>query len=260
MSSYARSRGRSRGARPPGAARRLACLASFLTRLPLGCHDIEEAARGYPLVPLVGLVEGVLVYAAMLASRLPGVAAALGLAAHVLVTGALHLDGFADYSDAAGAGARGDRALEVMKDPRRGGFALAYTATLLLAKYAGFMAAWRRWPVVLASYLAAAEAMYMVSLLLPAPGYEGLGSLFRRLGTGGGAATVNMAVYALAALALLLQDPLGASAALAGGVAAALVAARDARGRLGYASGDVLGFAYELAHTSALLAAALLAG
>jgi len=238
--------------------RRLGCLVAFLTRIPVGCHDVREAARGYPLVPLVGLLEGVLVAAAMQAAPGPGVAAALGLLAHLLVTGGLHLDGFADYSDAMGAGARGDYAARIMKDPRRGGFALAYTGVLLLAKYAGLEAAWRSPATVVAAYVAAAEAMYSVSALLPAPGYRGLGWLFRSLGVSCRGIAINLAIYTSAALATVLLEPRRVLAALIAGAAMSLLVARDARLRLGYASGDVLGFAYETVHTAALLAAALL--
>lgn len=237
--------------------RRLGCLVAFLTRIPVGCHDVREAARGYPLAPLVGLLEGVLVAAAMQAAPGPGVVAALGLFVHLLVTGGLHLDGFADYSDAVGTGARGDHAARMMKDPRRGGFALAYTGVLLVAKYAGLEAAWRSPATVAASYIAAAEAMYTVSALLPAPGYHGLGWLFRSLGVSSRGIATNLAAYMAAALAAVLLEPRGALAALAAGAAVSLLVARDARLRLGYASGDVLGFAYEAAHTAALLAAAL---
>jgi adenosylcobinamide-GDP ribazoletransferase len=241
-----------------GLLRSLGCLIAFLTRIPIGCHDVKEAARGYPLVPLVGLLEGAIVAAAMLVAPEPGVAAALALLLHLLVTGGLHLDGFADYSDVLGAGARSEAAARIMKDPRRGGFALAYTIVLLIVKYAGLEAAWQRPVVVVASYIAAAEAMYTVSTLLPAPRYRGLGWLFRSLGVNRGGVAANLAAYTSAAIVVVLLESHGALVALATGAATSLLVARDARLRLGYASGDVLGFAYETAHTAALLAAALL--
>ncbi|ALL01531.1 putative cobalamin 5'-phosphate synthase [Pyrodictium delaneyi] len=238
--------------------RNLGCLIAFLTRIPVSCHDVREAARGYPLVPLVGLLEGIIVAATMHVAPEPGVAAALALILHLLVTGGLHLDGFADYSDAMGAGARGETAARIMKDPRRGGFALAYTIVLLVAKYAGFEAVWRSPLVVVASYIAAAEAMYTVSALLPAPGYRGLGWLFRNLGVSRRGIAINLVIYASAALATVLLEARRVLAALTAGAAMSLLVARDARLRLGYASGDVLGFAYETVHTAALLVAALL--
>ena len=234
------------------------CLVAFLTKIPVGCHDVREAARWYPLVPLVGLLEGVLVAAVMLVIPAPVMAAAMGLLLHLLITGGLHLDGFADYSDAIGAGAKGEEAARIMKDPRRGGFALAYTVALLVIKYAGLEMVWRSPTVVISSYIAAAEAMYMVSALLPTSGYHGLGWLFHELGVDRRGIAINIAAYISAAITVVLLEPSGSIAALVVGVAISLLVARDARLRLGYASGDVLGFAYEIVHAAALIAAALL--
>ena len=180
------------------------------------------------------------------------------LALHLAVTGGLHLDGFADYSDALGAGLRGDEALRVMADPRRGGMALSYLATLLAVKLASLAYAD---PVSIAfSYVAAAESMYALAAALP-PAKPGLGALFRERGVSRLGATVNIAAL-LASLAPLLTRgrPLPLAAAAMASVVAWLAAWRDARGRLGGFNGDVLGFTYELVHTAALTGSALAGG
>jgi len=239
--------------------RRLSCLFAFLTRVPLPCHSIEDAARGYPLVPLVGVFEGLVVALAMSLTGSPVLGAGLGLVAHLLVTGGLHLDGFADYSDAIGAGATGQRAVEIMKDPRRGGFAVSYTTVIVVARLAGLAALHGDWATVMASYVVAAESMYLVSALLPRPGHRGLGQLFYTLGVTRGGKVLNVILSSSLLLVLAYLSPARVAAAIAAGIVAALLAARDARARLGYASGDVLGFVYEVAGTASLLGGALVA-
>ncbi|MEV4423409.1 adenosylcobinamide-GDP ribazoletransferase, partial [Patulibacter sp. NPDC049589] len=113
----------------------------FLTRIPVPFGPDEAprltaAASWFPAVGAgVGAVGGgVLALAALIPGAGPaGVAAALGLAATVAVTGALHEDGLADTAD--GLGVLGDRArrLEVMRDSRIGTFgALALLVWLLV--------------------------------------------------------------------------------------------------------------------------------
>jgi adenosylcobinamide-GDP ribazoletransferase len=98
----------------------------FLTRLPTPHVDgfepawLARSARYFPLVGV--LVGGINVGAWWVASQtLPtAVAVGLTLAVSVLVTGALHEDGFADVCDGFGGGTTADRVLAIMKDSRIG--------------------------------------------------------------------------------------------------------------------------------------------
>ncbi|WP_028535811.1 adenosylcobinamide-GDP ribazoletransferase [Paludibacterium yongneupense] len=108
----------------------------FLTRLPtpqlktFRPEWLREAARWFGAV---GLVVGALVYAAVLAGQRidPWAAALAGISVWVWVTGALHLDGLADLSDALGAAHRDrERFLQVIKDPHLGSFG---TLALIMA-------------------------------------------------------------------------------------------------------------------------------
>jgi adenosylcobinamide-GDP ribazoletransferase len=118
----------------------------FLTRLPLRIEPPPEAREiGLSLAcyPVVGLVLGGTLWGLALAvSRLPALlGAAIVLAAWVLITGALHIDGLADMAD-AWVGGHGDRerTLSIMKDPRSGPIALAAVNCLLLLKFAALAA------------------------------------------------------------------------------------------------------------------------
>jgi adenosylcobinamide-GDP ribazoletransferase len=118
----------------------------FLTRLPLRIEPPPSAREiGLSLVcyPLVGLTLGVILWGiALLVSPLSALlGAAIVLAAWVLVTGALHIDGLADTAD-AWVGGHGDRerTLTIMKDPRSGPVAIAVVTCLLLLKFAALAA------------------------------------------------------------------------------------------------------------------------
>lgn len=100
----------------------------FLTRIPTPqIKDFEPAllAKSVGWFPAVGLLLGGLLLGIVYAGALidPWLAAILGLAFWVWVTGGLHLDGLADMSDGLGAAHRDPaRFLAVLKDPHLGSF------------------------------------------------------------------------------------------------------------------------------------------
>ena len=118
----------------------------FLTRLPLRIEpppSAREIGLSLACYPVVGLALGAMLWGlALVTSRLPALlTAAIVLAAWVLMTGALHIDGLADTAD-AWVGGHGDpeRTLSIMKDPRSGPVALAVVNCLLLLKFAALAA------------------------------------------------------------------------------------------------------------------------
>jgi len=94
--------------------------------------------------PGVGVLVGALVagFSALLLMALPPtgsaplVAAALGTALGVLITGAFHEDGLADVADGLGGSHDRNRALEIMKDSRVGAFGAIAVVLALLCKVA----------------------------------------------------------------------------------------------------------------------------
>src|SRR4051812_36906768 len=96
--------------------RGVAAAVSFLTRVPVGrwlTLDVADVARGGASFPLVGAGIGAAVggLAHVLDGPLtPALAAVCGVAAGLLLTGALHLDGLADTFDGLGGWTR-ERAL-----------------------------------------------------------------------------------------------------------------------------------------------------
>lgn len=118
----------------------------FLSSLPVRLRRMPtpaETGRSLLWYPAVGLL-----FAALLAgvdSMLAGAPlllhAAILLAVWIFLTGGLHLDGFADTTDAwvGGYGDR-ERTLAIMKDPRSGPMAVVALIVLLLLKFTALAA------------------------------------------------------------------------------------------------------------------------
>lgn len=100
----------------------------FLTRWPIRLDAPVAHHRVVPWFPVVGAMIGALVggVAAGLTELVPAsVAAALGVVAGLLVTGAFHEDGLADVADAFGGGWTTEQRLEILKDSRHGTYGVA---------------------------------------------------------------------------------------------------------------------------------------
>ena len=125
--------------------RRFLIALQFLTRIPVWFKqpaedkDVGCSASYYPLI---GLIIGFLLFSLLWflqflsVSVSPGVLAALVLAAWVMITGALHLDGLADSVDGLIGGISDkDKMLEIMKDSRSGPMAVTALIVVLLLKW-----------------------------------------------------------------------------------------------------------------------------
>ena len=115
----------------------------FLTRLPVpGVEDVSAAefSRSSAWFPFVGLVIGVVVAAILFvcSQRSAALGAAAGLVAWVWMTGALHLDGLADLTDALAAAHRDpQKFFPVLADPHVGAFGVVSIVLVLILKVAG---------------------------------------------------------------------------------------------------------------------------
>ncbi|MDQ7029213.1 MAG: adenosylcobinamide-GDP ribazoletransferase [Ardenticatenia bacterium] len=158
---------------------------SFLTVLPLSVSRVEDRELGATVgwFPLVGLTVGsVLVVAAWISVPRVGadVAGALVVGVWVVLTGALHVDGFLDVCDGLFGGHTPQERLRIMRDERVGAFAVAGGALLFLAKYsamATLLAA--PWPVsaglVLSAPVLGRWAMSLATVSFPYARPQGLG-------------------------------------------------------------------------------------
>jgi adenosylcobinamide-GDP ribazoletransferase len=239
----------------------------LLTILPVRVPADEGAPPGRTMAfyPLVGaLIGGVLAGLAWLLGRIglaqtaPLLPAALILAAWAGLTGALHLDGWADCCDALFVPVSRERRLEIMKDPRLGGFGAAGLILLLLTKLAalqGITASPHALRALVAIPALARWAAVIAAKAYPSARPGGMGDFFRR-GLGRRELVIATVIAALTAAGLLWRG------ALLWAVAAAAMWALAglARARLGGLTGDVYGAIIELAETAALVAGCLLIG
>lgn len=112
----------------------------FLTRIPVPLHVFDDAdakSRSLAWYPLVGLLIGIILAALawLLREQSSLLSGIVLLVAWVVLTGAMHLDGLADSSDAwvGGLGDR-ERTLRIMKDPRCGPVGVVALVLVLMLK------------------------------------------------------------------------------------------------------------------------------
>lgn len=235
---------------------------TFLTRVPvppLGRIGERETGASLVAYPVVGLLLGaVLLIVAAMTQPLPALLqASLIVGAWVALTGALHIDGLADTTDAwiGGAGSR-ERTLEIMKDPACGPVGVAAVVVMLLVKTAAVAAlletAWLAVPLAVVLGRCAVVALFVTTPYVRA---GGLGAALAEYAPRKPAAVVA-ALVAAGAVALAGWPGAGGFAL----AAAALIAVQHASARrLGGTTGDVAGASVEITETAALLGAAIVA-
>jgi adenosylcobinamide-GDP ribazoletransferase len=232
---------------------------AFLTLVPVRVSEqvtteANLAASRYAY-PLVGALIGLLLAAlseGLRALRLSGNGSALALlAAAVLVTGGLHLDGVADLFDGLFLPGGPVRRLAVMRDPHVGSYGTTALVLVLLGKFVALSALpdGRRSLGILGACVAG-RCLILVS--------AGLATYARPEGTGRILVQAMRPVDALLGLLILMA----AGYALSGGpglraglgsVTAAGLLTWLARRRLGGITGDVLGAVVEMGEMVYLL-------
>jgi adenosylcobinamide-GDP ribazoletransferase len=213
----------------------------------------------YPLAGALigGLLAGLayLLATAGLPAAAPLLPAAMVLAAWTGLTGALHLDGWADCCDALFVPASRERQLEILRDPRLGSFGGVGLAILLLVKLAaiqGVLGSASGLLILIAVPVMARWALVIAARSAPLARPDGMAAHFRQ---GLGWREVIIAsVTAAVSTALVGWRGLVLIVAVA---AAMLVMSRLAVARLGGLTGDVYGAIVELADAAALVAACL---
>ena len=111
----------------------------FLTRIPVGEYPKDEKRLGKSMAyfPIVGLVLGgilVLVNWGFSIIMAPLIADALTIIALIILTGALHIDGFIDTIDGLAGGKTKEEILKIMRDSRVGAFGIVGVVSLIMLK------------------------------------------------------------------------------------------------------------------------------
>ncbi|MDA8290835.1 MAG: adenosylcobinamide-GDP ribazoletransferase [Actinomycetota bacterium] len=226
----------------------------FLTPFGPARSPGPAALRWFPLVGAVaGAVVGLIWWAASEAWHGPLVPAALAVAADLLMTGMLHVDGLADSADGLLPHLSRERRLEVMSAPDVGAFGLAATVAVLLLRFAAFGSLRPDVALVVGVWCVSRSLMVVAMLLLPyARPTGGLATAFLGGGVAAPALAASIGVAAGTSFAVWAG---GAPAAAGVGAAVLAVAALlwVARRRLGGFTGDVLGAAVVVSETAALV-------
>jgi adenosylcobinamide-GDP ribazoletransferase len=228
----------------------------FLTTCPPILRRIflaSELGLAVGYFPLIGAGLGVvLAVAAALLGRVfsPGVAAALLLVLWVLITGALHLDGFLDTCDGLFGGLTPDDRLRIMRDERVGGYALAGAILLLLVKYTSLVALAGHAPALILAPVLGRWAMSAGVVLFPYVRPQGLGRDMKDNAHRGQLVMATLVAVAVTWLAAAL----GGLAVFLLAALATLGLARYVMQRIPGLTGDIYGALCEIVETLTLLA------
>ena len=233
------------------------CAFGVLTRLPLPQRERDEALQSrsvwaYPLVgAVVGALSALVWFGAQFAGLGTPLAAGLAITAQVLITGALHEDGLADFADGFGGGRDKDMTLAIMRDSRIGAYGVIALILVLGLRWGGV--AGLALHGVLAGLICAALmgrlAIVALLVLLAPARTDGFGRVVahppRRAWL-----VAGLIGLTLVALHLPLLTAALAFVAVAGVTGYVAVLAKR---KIGGYTGDVLGAGEQLAETAALL-------
>lgn len=149
----------------------------FLTVLPIpGGKKEGDLARSMFFFPLVGLLIGLLSLAVVRALSLDAFVRLEALALvtlPVLLTGGLHLDGFADFCDGFFGGKDKGEVLRIMRDSRIGAWGTLGLVLLLFWKWELLASLPRRGEVLLLSLVASRWVQVVLAYFLPYANPEG---------------------------------------------------------------------------------------
>ena len=227
----------------------------FLTIFPVrvgGEVSTTDLRASLACFPLVGLLIG----GAMAAVAQAGLQGRLGclllVAAGVLITGCLHLDGLANLADACCARKGREGRLAVMKDPRIGaaGACALVLALLLRWEMTASLSGKPLWRALLAAPVLGRSVMVLTLRFLAPARPEGEG-LARSWGPPSAFASALALGTILLLPAFLIGSPAGFGVSGLSLMAMTLVAALAWR-MLGGVTGDVCGAAGEMAELAAL--------
>jgi adenosylcobinamide-GDP ribazoletransferase len=222
---------------------------ALLTIIHIPSRGSEISARAFSYYPLIGLGLSLILAAANFLLRLvfPNtVAGALVVMLWTILTGALHLDGFADACDGLFAAAPPERRLEILRDVHLGAFGAVGLILLLLTKVAVTASIQTFAPLLLAPILGRWAMVY--ATVYPPARREGMAVLFRA-----GLTRREIMIATLFAGACAAAFGWLGFASLVGAFLIATLIARLALTRLGGLTGDVYGMICESIEVTTLL-------
>lgn len=162
----------------------------FLTVIPAGIKkeniSQDALAKSALFFPVVGILMGALFYLLFFLLKsffIPQITSFLILTLWVYLTGALHIDGFADTIDGISGGKNRQEILEIMKDAHIGTKGVVAVCLLLFFKYFLIFSVLNSPRVKILIYAPAVGryAMVLAGFVLPCAREEGMGSSFKKI-------------------------------------------------------------------------------
>jgi len=226
--------------------------------LPFGSGNDSPPSRFAPLFfPLVGLFIGAFtafVYVIVNHRISDELAAAIALTATVILTGALHIDGLADYFDGLFGGRDKESRLRIMKQSDIGAFGVIAVLVVVLIQWNAISSvfpthAWLVFPIV---GMVSRTAPLVVMVLTSYVSSSGLGRSYANLPK-----PAIFIVLALVFASAFSFDGLFAIWTVIAGFIAAGIVGLIAKRRIGGANGDVYGASVEIASVASLVIAVM---
>ena len=228
---------------------------SLLTRVPVQQpHGIRWSSSSWAW-PIPGIAVGAFGAAVALLMTVagggPAIAAMFAIGGMVVLTGAMHEDGLADYADGAFGGRDRTERLQIMKDSRIGAFGAVTLVLFVLGRHAGLadlFASGLIFGPLIAAAATSRAAMVLALWLAPAAKEEGAAA---SVGSPHGSFVVLAVLLALVA-GVTLIGWLAVAASLVS-LAAGLAIVWHSRRKLGGITGDGLGAVQQTAELGFLV-------
>ena len=235
----------------------------FLTRLPFPFVKngdkkgrLAVSMRSFPLIGvLVGSIAGLVLMSMAALGLAPLASAFVGLAAGILVTGALHEDGLSDVADGLGGGNTVEKKLKIMRDSRIGAygvlavvFSVGIRATVL-----GGLAAPELAAAVMVAAAALSRGLLPVTIYMMKPARKS--GLAERAGSPDQEGWIK-ALLLGSLIGFFFLGPLGGLLALLAGAATAGFVSWFCHKQIGGYTGDTLGAVQQSSEVSILIAVA----
>jgi len=227
----------------------------FLTIIPIRVKVSAQALRrSISYFPLVGLLIGGMLYGLDLLLSLAFPSSLVNIfliIALVIITRALHLDGFIDTCDGLAGGNSPEKRLEIMRDSRVGGFGVAGGCCLILLQYIALtvLPEEQRLEALLLMPTLARWTMVYAIFAYPYARKQGMGKVFQE-GSKLPWLAIATAIALAASTALMRLEGL---AVMAASLFIAMLAATFLSRRLGGLTGDTYGAINEVVGVSVLL-------
>ncbi len=230
----------------------------LLTRLPITVDAARAKSRGaksawaYPLAGLlIGGIAAVIASLCDWVGLAPALVALIALATTIVLTGAMHEDGFADCADGFWGGWSREQRLDIMKDSHIGVYGVLALGLSLLLRWSAlviWIEADAIWAALLLPAVSSRAAMVWIMHSLPPARATGLS---RSVGVP--SRDTALAAGALAAMSCAMIWPAAILVmALVSGIVI-LGVSRLARAKIGGQTGDVLGGTQQLTEIAVLV-------